>query len=156
MDLAMRLSEHFTVGELVRSQLATRRGIDNTPPDVVLQNLQRLCVDLLEPVRATLGRSMHVNSGYRCPALNMAVGGAPNSAHVLGCAADVDVDGMTPLAVCQALQKVQWPNLDQCIYEGTWTHLAVTRPGHLFAPRRQYLTASFQHGVASYSGGIPA
>src|SRR5687767_12880711 len=82
------LSRHFTLEELVASQTATRRGIDNTPAPAVVRNLRKLAV-LLERVRVLLDWApILVSSGYRCPALNVAVGGSKNSAHMAGLAAD--------------------------------------------------------------------
>lgn len=151
----MRLSAHFWLREFVRSQIATRLEIDNTPGDQEVENLARLCTDLLEPVRATLGhRVITIDSGYRCPALNKAAHGAAHSAHLDGRAADILVEGMTPQAVCQAISYVDWPHLDQCIFERTWTHLAVCPP--LGKPRREFLTATFTPQGVTYARGIPA
>lgn len=149
-----RLSENFWLHEFVQSQLAERYGIDNTPSLQVMDNLVLLCRNLLEPVRAALGRAMVIDSGYRCPELNQLAKGSAHSAHMQGCAADVKVMGMSPLAVCQKLQLTQWPYLDQCIMEGSWTHLAVAQPGIL--ARREYLTAAFGPNGATYTQGVHA
>lgn len=88
MDLNQKLSEHFQLWEFVTSQTAERAGIDNTPSATVVGNLKKLCEQLLEPARFALG-PLRISSGYRCVALNRAVGGSSTSAHVLGFAADV-------------------------------------------------------------------
>lgn len=151
----MKLSSNFWLREFLRSDVATRKGIDNTPNAQQVENLARLCNDLLEPVRATLGhRTIFVSSGFRCPELNAAIGGSKTSNHMQGLAADIIVAGMTPLAVCEAIEAVTWPALDQCIFEGTWTHLGAAQAGHL--ARHEYLTAHFQNGSVNYTRGITA
>lgn len=151
----MRLSDHFWLREFLRSQTATRLSIDNTPGTQEIENLARLCAQVLEPIRATFGgRVMTITSGFRCPALNKADHGAPHSAHLDGRAADFLVEGMTPHAVCLVMVKLIWPWLDQCIYEGDWTHVAVCPP--LGSPRHQFLTAEFTPAATIYSPGIPA
>jgi hypothetical protein len=81
--------KHFTLEELTRSDTALRLGIDNTPPPSVVQNLHHLVEVLLDPLREAFGKPIYVNSGYRCPALNTAVGGSRNSQHIQGQAADI-------------------------------------------------------------------
>ena len=74
----MQLTAHFSLEELIASETATRSGIDNTPPSELMPNLRALA-DGLEKVRAALGgRPIHINSGYRCPALNKAVDTEPS------------------------------------------------------------------------------
>lgn len=81
--------KYFTIEELTASTTAVARGIDNTPTPGVRQNLERLVNNLLDPLRQAWGKPLTVNSGYRCPALNAAVGGVGGSHHVLGMAADI-------------------------------------------------------------------
>jgi zinc D-Ala-D-Ala carboxypeptidase len=88
IDLQQMLSPHFMLEEFVISQTAERRGIDNTPTDEIVGWLRRLCAQILEPARGALG-PLRISSGYRCPALNAAVGGSKTSAHMSGYAADV-------------------------------------------------------------------
>jgi hypothetical protein len=85
---SMNLSEHFTLEELTRCELAARKGIDNTPTAEIERNLPALCTVLLEPTRTLLGVPMHANSGYRSFRLNIAVGGSETSAHLRGAACD--------------------------------------------------------------------
>ena len=81
--------KYFTIEELTRSTTARQRGIDNTPSQQVIDNLTALVNNVLDPLRQAWGKPIHVNSGYRCPALNKAVGGVPHSQHMLGEAADI-------------------------------------------------------------------
>ncbi len=82
-------TEHFTLAELCASDTAKARGIDNTPPVEAVRNLCDLMTEVLEPARDKLGVPIIVTSGYRCPALNKAVGGVASSQHVRGQAADL-------------------------------------------------------------------
>ncbi|WP_300829507.1 D-Ala-D-Ala carboxypeptidase family metallohydrolase [uncultured Rikenella sp.] len=82
---------YFTIEELCASDTARRRGIDNTPDAAKRQKLQTLIEQLLDPIRAAWGGPIAVNSGYRCPKLNSAVGGVSTSQHLKGEAADITV-----------------------------------------------------------------
>lgn len=84
------MGKYFTMGEMVRSQVADARAIDNRLPKNLVGNVQGLIDRVLDPLREWYGRPVYVNSGYRCPELNAAVGGVPNSFHLTGCAADID------------------------------------------------------------------
>lgn len=80
----------FTIDELCHSDTAIKRGIDNTPTAEVRDNLVGLIENVLDPLREWYGKPIMVNSGYRCPELNAAIGGAKTSFHQTGCAADID------------------------------------------------------------------
>jgi hypothetical protein len=81
--------KYFTIEELTRSATATTRGIDNTPTPEIKANLERLVDKVLDGLREIYGKPITVNSGYRCPELNKAVGGSKTSDHVKGFAADI-------------------------------------------------------------------
>lgn len=83
--------KYFTVSELIRSDTAQQKGIDNTPPPAIKVKLTSLINNLLDPIREAWGGPITVNSGYRCPVLNKAVGGASTSQHQKGEAADITV-----------------------------------------------------------------
>lgn len=120
----MKLSEHFSLEELTVSESAARLGIDNTPTNEALLNLRRLAA-FLEQVRATLGKPIKINSAYRSPDVNKAVGGSKTSQHCFGCAADIRVNGMTPDQVVRAIIKAKLP-YDQVIREfDSWTHVSI-------------------------------
>ncbi|WP_375291812.1 D-Ala-D-Ala carboxypeptidase family metallohydrolase [Qipengyuania sp.] len=147
----MQLSPHFTLEEMVVSQTAARRGIDNMPPAPAVGALKTLCVEVLEPVRTHFGRPVVVSSGYRGPELNRAIGGASSSQHCKGEAADITVPGIHVLDVAQWIQR----NLryDQLIYEfGRWVHVSY-RHGRL---RQHDLTARIAKGRTQYVAGLRA
>lgn len=81
--------KHFTVAEFVRSEKADKRAIDNRLPKELLPNVQALVDNVLDPLREAYGKPITVTSGYRCPALNKAVGGSATSQHISGQAADI-------------------------------------------------------------------
>ena len=85
--------KHFTLDELTSSATAQRKGIANVPDATATAHLIRLVRQVLDPARSALGKPITVNSGYRCPQLNKAVGGAPKSYHLLGRAADITTNG---------------------------------------------------------------
>ncbi len=82
--------KHFTIAELCRSTTADIKCIDNTPAPEIHEKLQTLIEELLDPIREAWGKPIRVNSGYRCPALNKAVGGVSTSQHQKGEAADLN------------------------------------------------------------------
>lgn len=87
----MNLSPHFKLSEFINSPTAKAKGIDNTPSVSVVTNLTRICQEILEPLREFAGQPIIIGSGYRCPALNKAVGGVPNSQHQTGEAVDIHI-----------------------------------------------------------------
>ncbi len=149
----MNLSDHFTLEELTFSSTAVRMGIDNSPPANIVDHL-KILAEGLEKVRSQVLNNlpMHIDSGFRCPALNTLIGGATNSAHTLGFAADFTCaarrGGGDPLSICRAIQA-SGIAFDQVIQEGTWVHVS-------FDPtlRGQVLTAHFVGGKASYTNGL--
>lgn len=108
-----RLSDNFTLEEFTRSETAERLGINNTPGEKELAALRVLVTRTLQPLREALGVTIHVNSGYRCPELNKAVGGVPTSQHQKGEAADLSIDGKAS-DILEALENNNIP-FDQAI-----------------------------------------
>ena len=129
--------KHFTIDELCRSETAQRKGINNMPTDNVRKNLTALVDNVLDPLRDWYGKPIRVNSGYRCPALNKAVGGVASSQHLTGQAADIDTNDT---AENRRLMKHIEDNLDfdQLIWEngGAWVHVSYRADGK---NRRQVL-----------------
>ena len=133
----MQLSEHFSLAELTVSEIAARKGLDNLPEGVALENLSRLA-EKLEEVRKVIGKPIMINSAYRSPEVNSAVGGVKTSQHCFGCAADIRVPGMTPDEVVKAIiaSKIQY---DQLIREfDSWTHISIPNTADA-TPRNQTL-----------------
>lgn len=121
-------ARYFSLAELVRSDAATRQGIDNTPGEQEITCLEALCGAVLDPLREHLGRRVQVNSGYRSPALNRYLGGATSSQHLRGQAADIQVPGLSVLALFQTIIRLGLP-FDQIIYEARdartqWVHVS--------------------------------
>lgn len=118
--------KYFTLKELTRSETARCLGIDNTPPPGAVQALHELEDNVLDPLREAWGGPIHVNSGYRCPELNKAVGGAPNSQHQRGEAADITVGSQADNRRLLALIKQLDLPVDQCIDEKDcrWIHVS--------------------------------
>ena len=81
--------KYFTIQELTISNTAQRKCIDNTPDQKAAAALTALVANVLDPLRDAWGRPIVVNSGYRCPKLNRAVGGVARSQHTKGEAADI-------------------------------------------------------------------
>jgi hypothetical protein len=145
----MKLSEHFNLDEFTASETALRRGIDNTPSPVITEKLRMLAATL-EQVRSLLdNNSIRISSGFRCLALNRAIGSGDLSAHVLGYAVDFTCPKFgTPKEVANKIAESPI-KFDQLIYEGTWVHLSVDPRN-----RREVLTAHFGKGKTSYTKGI--
>jgi hypothetical protein len=140
----MNLSEHFTLAELTVSDIGARNGWDNTPNASEIANLVRLA-EMLEQVRALLGKPILVNSAFRSKQVNDGVGSKDSSQHRVGCAADIRVPGMNPDEVCRAVINAKLP-YDQIIREfynpetkaGGWTHISVPNTKEM-TPRGQAL-----------------
>ena len=145
----MRLSKHFTLDEFLKSATATRLGIDNTPDEKVLNCIQALVDNVLEPLRAHYGRPIIITSGYRCPTLNKAVGGSSTSQHAIGQAVDirsVSDSREDNKELFDMIREMKLP-FDQLINEFgyDWVHVS-------FGPRnrRQVLKAEKSGGKTVY------
>ena len=145
-----KLTEHFTLEEMIKSSTAIRKGINNQPTDDIRNNLKLLCEHVLEPVRAAFGKSVSITSGYRSVKLNKAIGGSGTSQHREGKAADFTVDGISNKVVCEWIKD----NLvfDQLIYEfgeSGWVHCSYDN-----TPRQNVISAQKKSGKTVYVGGI--
>lgn len=130
----MQLTEHFTLSEFVRSETATNKHIDNTPSQEVVDNLRALCRNVLEPARLAFCAPIYITSGYRCTALNKAVGGKPTSQHLRGEAADLQVRGVENLRKLYKFIKDHGV-FDQLLYESNkagakWIHVSYKASGN--------------------------
>ena len=138
-----RLSQHFTLGELCKTSAKTQDG--NIPSHVHIENLKRLC-GWLEELRRRWNNlygegndPIIINSGYRSPEVNKAVGGAPNSNHLTGCATDIRVAGIEQLVryatILLDISDIEQEDFDELLLErsprgGYWLHFAVRPSGN--------------------------
>lgn len=123
-----RVGKYFPLYEMLLSETAKRNGIDNTPGQVEIDNLKRLCAKVLDPMREALG-PVHVTSGYRCRALNMLIGGQPNSQHIDGNAADLWVSGHTLDQVfAWAREHLEFDQLIREFPPNGWVHISYAEP----------------------------
>ena len=152
------LSEHFSLKELTRSETATRKGIDNTPNPTHMHNLTLVCKNILEPVRKHFGKPVQINSAYRGPKLNAAVGGSAKSQHCNGEAVDFEIDGMSNLDLAKWVASNL--DFDQVILEfynpkegpnSGWVHASYASQGK---QRKQILTAVMEKGKTVYKPGF--
>ena len=129
-------ASYFTINELTASATAQREGIDNTPTASAYHLLHVLVEQLLDPIREAWGEPIVVSSGYRCPELNALVGGAKNSHHMLGCAADIiagnKADHRKLFRLIVEMQQEGYIRFTQLILEGDgrWIHISYV-PGDL-------------------------
>ena len=150
----MKLSEHFTLQEFVKSQTAERMGIDNTPDSFAVAYMEKLCQEILEPVREHYGIPFSPSSGYRSPALCEAIGSSPKSQHAKGEAVDFEVPGVDNYELASWIEE----NLDfdqlilECYTPGQpnsgWVHCSISH-----SPRGEVYT--YTKGVG-YSKGLNA
>ena len=145
----MNLSDHFTLEELIHSDVAIRHNINNSPNGDIVVNLTRLA-KFLEKVRILLNKPIRINSAYRSPEVNNLVGSKPTSQHCIGCAADINVSGMTPNQVVNAIIHSDLP-YDQIIREfDSWVHISIP-VNETIKPRKQALIID-NTGTKPYSG----
>jgi len=126
----MKISEHISYKEAIKSNTATRLGIDNTPGDYELTNMQTVAEKIFEPLRAFVGGPIKINSFYRCEELNKAIGGSSRSQHCEGRAIDLD-DTFVHATNAEMFNYIkEHLNFDQLIWEfGTnenpdWVHVS--------------------------------
>jgi hypothetical protein len=124
------MTPHFSLGDFTQSDTADRLGIDNTLPDELYDNALKTC-EMLERIRFHLNAPVIVTSGYRCEALNKAIGSKPGSDHTLALAADIKAPKAgSPSKVAKELAAViDVLGIGQLILEfGSWCHVSVARP----------------------------
>ena len=151
----MQLSRHFKLEEFTKSQLAVRHGIINKPGSGEIKNLENLCYEVLEPVRAHFDKPITITSGFRCLELNRKLGSSDQSAHVSGCATDFEIASVPNIKVIYWL--INNTDFDQAILEhynpekygvnSGWIHVAYKEGNN----RKQVLT----YDGNSYSNGLP-
>ncbi len=127
----MKLTNNFSLQELLKSQTALRKGIDNKPANPgVITNLQVLCEKVLQPVRDHFGKPVVINSGYRSPKLNKAIGGSNKSQHTKGEAADIEIPGLSNKELAEYIEdNLPFDQLILEFYNGVdpnsgWVHVS--------------------------------
>ena len=151
----IRLSKNFTLTEFTKSQTALRQGIDNRPGTIHLHNAKLLFGNVVQPVRDHFGPTV-INSGYRGPALNEAVGGSSKSQHCKGEAADIECPGTPNYDVAKWIEENL--DFDQLILEfytpgipdSGWVHVSYKSEGN----RKSVLTAMKENGKTVYKPGL--
>lgn len=133
----MKISENFELKEFTASDTAKLKGIANNPTPEAVKAIENLVTNLLQPLREKYGKRMVINSGYRCPELNKAVGGESTSQHVKGEAADVACEHPAYLVECL---KRSGLDFDQCIQYTTFVHMSLKLSGQ---NRQQYLKGRY-------------
>ena len=142
MNKDMRLSEHFTLGELTKTSYKTED--ENIPSRVAIENLRNLCENWLEDLRYSYNTLYHkggviINSGYRSPEVNRLAGGAPTSNHLTGCAVDIHVAGFEQAiryaAILLDISEGTKRDFDELYIERNgagryWIHFAVRPKGN--------------------------
>jgi len=148
----MKLSKHFTLEEMEKSQTATRKGIKNKAGSGEIKNLGDLCYEVLEPVRVKFDKPVTITSGYRSPQLSEAIGSKSTSQHCTGNAVDMEVIGESNLKVALWIQN--HCDFDQLILEywtgeanSGWIHVSYKDGSN----RKQVLT----YDGSSYTNGLP-
>jgi len=144
----MKLSDHFTLAEAMKSQVALRKGLDNTPPAALVPRLVRVATQILEPVRKEFRKPFSPSSWYRCPVLNAAIGSKPTSHHLTGQAVDFEVPGVPNDAL--ARWCAAHLTFDQLILEfyqdgqpsSGWVHCSLAKDG---LGRGEILTITKEH-----------
>ena len=154
----MNLTANFTLEELTKSETALRKGMDNTPGSVEVDNLKTLAEKVLQPIREAFGKGVKVNSGYRHPEVNAAVGGSRTSDHCKGQAADIEIPGVPNHTLAMWIEA----NLDftQLILEfytkgvpdSGWVHVSYD----VNNLKKQSMTAVKEGGKTVYLNGLQA
>jgi hypothetical protein len=148
----MKLSTNFSVAELSKTNV---RQFDNTPSMQVIDNLQQLVDNVLQPLRDKFG-PVTVTSGYRSPEVNKAIGGSGTSDHCKGFAADIEIGGKDNKELAQYIRdNMTFTQLILEFYtpgvpDSGWVHVSYDK-GNL---KKQCLTASKVGGKTVYSNGI--
>ena len=154
----MKLSKNFSLKEMTKSQTALRRGIDNEPGDEQEANLQQLCEQVLQKVRDHFGKPVTVNSGYRSPELNKAIGGSTTSDHCKGMAADIEIPGISNYEIADWIKEnCEFRQLILEFYtpgvpDSGWVHVSYNYEEN----EKKVMTALKENGRTVYKLGLIA
>lgn len=150
----MKISNNISYSEAIRSNTATRRGIDNTPGDYEITNMVGIAENIFEPLRKWVGGPIKINSMFRCEELNTAIGGSSRSQHCQGRAIDVD-DTFGNKTNAEMFNYIKENlNFDQLIWEfgddanPDWVHVSYVSKEE---NRNRILKASRINGKTTYT-----
>ena len=151
----VRLSENFTLQEFTKSQTAIRKGLDNTPAEAHIENAKELFANVVQKVRDNFGVTI-INSGYRGPDLNYAIGGSNTSQHTRGQAVDIECPGTPNYDVANWIEENL--DFDQLILEfytpgipdSGWVHVSYKTEDN----RKSVLTAMKENGKTIYKPNL--
>ena len=150
----MRLSDNFTLAELTKSQTAERCDIDNNPNKEHIESLQKLCDNVLQPVRDYFNKAVVITSGYRSPELSIKIGSSSRSQRCKGEAADLEIPGVSNKELADFINENL--SFDQVILEfhnpeeinSGWVHVSYAGDRN----RSEYLLAEKdENGKVRYS-----
>lgn len=153
-----QLSANFTLSELTKSETALRHNLPNDPTPDIVENLRVLCEKVLQPVREHYGKGVKVNSGFRHPDVNAAVGGSKTSDHCKGQAADIEIPGVPNHELAEWIEKnLPYTQLILEFYtrgvpDSGWVHVSYD-PANL---KKQSMTAVKEGGKTVYLSGLHA
>jgi zinc D-Ala-D-Ala carboxypeptidase len=154
----MRLTENFTFAEMTKSETALRLDLPNDPEPDHLENLKALAENVLQPVRDHYGRGVKVNSAYRHPDVNRAVGGSTTSDHCKGMAADIEIPGVANADLAEWIKdNCEFRQLILEFYtpgipDSGWVHVSYNPADN----KKQVLTAMKENGKTVYKPGLIA
>lgn len=154
----MKLSPNFSLAEMTKSDTALRLDMDNTPGEEEIANLTALAQNVLQKVRDHFGKGVKVNSGFRHPNVNKAVGGSTTSDHCKGMAADIEIPGVPNAELAQWIvdncefRQVILEFYTPGIPDSGWVHVAYNPADN----KKQVLTAMKENGKTVYKPGLIA
>ena len=154
----MKLSPNFSLAEMTKSDTALRLDMDNTPGDEEIANMIALCENVLQKVREHFAKGVKVNSGFRHPNVNAAVGGSKTSDHCKGMAADIEIPGVANADLAEWIvencefRQVILEFYTPGIPDSGWVHVSYNSDDN----KKQVLTAMKENGKTVYKTGLIA
>jgi zinc D-Ala-D-Ala carboxypeptidase len=154
----MNLSQNFSLAEMTKSETALRLDLPNDPEPDHLENMKALAENVLQPVRNYFGMGVKVNSAYRHPDVNKAVGGSTTSDHCKGMAADIEIPGIPNAELAEWIQdNLEFRQLILEFYtpgvpDSGWVHVSYNPSDN----KKQVLTAMKENGKTVYKPGLIA
>jgi len=154
----MNLTANFSLHEMTKSETALRKGLPNVPTEADIASLKLLAEKVLQPLRDHYGVGIKVNSGYRSPDVNAAVGGSRTSDHCKGQAADIEIAGIPNAVLAQYIKdSLQYTQLILEFYtpgipDSGWVHVSYDANNL----KCQTLTATKKDGKTAYLNGLVA